>query len=201
MRVSCIRPLGEENLRGKSPVKTALIGGIGNILLGDDGIGPYVVSLLESQYSFGEEVEVTDLGTPALDLTHRLVGRHAVILIDSVSNDDPPGTLNLYRKEDIVRAASPQRLDPHSPALSECLMAADMLGASPENVLLVGIVGGCYEPGRPLSTAVRESVEQAMDAVLRELERLGFRYERRAHPTETGIWWDQPLLSDPLSVR
>jgi len=201
MRVSCIRSVGKENLRGESPVKTALIGGIGNVLLGDDGVGPYVVSLLESHYSFGEGVEVADLGTPALDLTHRLVGRHAVILIDSVSSDDPPGTVVLYRKEDIVCVAPPQRLDPHSPALSECLMAADMLGASPENVLLVGIVGECYGPGQPLSAAVRESVEQSIDAVLRELVRLGFNYQRRAHPTETGIWWDQSLPSDPLSVR
>ena len=182
-------------------MKTALIGGIGNVLLGDDGVGPYVISLLESRYSFGEEIEIADLGTPALDLTHRLVGRHAVILIDSVSSDDPTGTVTLYYKEDIVRVAPPQRLDPHSPALSECLMAADMLGASPENVLLVGIVGECYEPGQPLCAAVRESVEQALEAVLQELERLGFKYQKREHPTQTSVWWEQPSLSDPLSVR
>ena len=51
-------------------MKTALIGGIGNVLLGDDGIDPYVIRLLESQYAFGENVRVVDLGTPALDLTH-----------------------------------------------------------------------------------------------------------------------------------
>ena len=30
-------------------------------------------------------------------------------------------------------------------------MTADMLGASPKNVLLVGIVGETFEPGSPLS--------------------------------------------------
>ena len=36
-------------------MKSSLIGGIGNVLLGDDGVGPYVVRLLESQYIFDEE--------------------------------------------------------------------------------------------------------------------------------------------------
>jgi hydrogenase maturation protease len=170
-------------------MKTALIGGIGNVLLGDDGVGPYVIALLESQYSFGDGIEIADLGTPALDLTHRIVGRHTVILVDSVASDDAPGSVILYRKEDIVRTMPAQRLDPHSPALSECLLAAEMLGAIPENVLLVGIVGERYEPGDPLSDAVRKSVSVAIGAVIQELDRLGFEVERRAHPAEPGIWW------------
>jgi hydrogenase maturation protease len=163
-------------------MKTALIGGIGNVLLGDDGIGPYVMRLLESLYSFEQNVEVADIGTPALDLTHQIVGLHALILVDSVVGDDPPGTIVFYRKEDIVRAAPAQRLDPHSPALSECLMTAEMLGAGPENVLLVGIVGACYDPGCPLTEAVAPSVGRVIDAILRELERLGFSFQKRLLP-------------------
>ena len=177
-------------------MKTALIGGIGNILLGDDGVGPYVVRLLESQYSFPENIEVADIGTPALDLTHQIVGLHTLILVDSVVSVDPPGTIVLYRKEDIVREAPAQRLDPHSPALSECLMTAEMLGASPKHVLLVGIVGECYEPGRPLSESVRQSVRLAIEAILQELERLGFNFQKRMFPHEPAIWWGDQARPD-----
>ncbi len=177
-------------------MKTALIGGIGNVLLGDDGIGPYVVRLLESQYTFGENVKVADIGTPALDLTHQIVGLHALILVDSLVSDDPPGTIVLYQKKDVVCEAPAQRLDPHSPALSECLMTAEMLGASPENVLLAGIVGACYEPGCPLTEAVAQSVGPAIDAILRELERLGFAFQKRPLPQEPGIWWGANPRSD-----
>jgi len=182
-------------------VKRALIGGIGNVLLGDDGIGPYVVRLLDSMYAFDERVdenadenvEIADLGTPALDLTHQIVGLHALILVDSVASDgvgdDPAGTILLFRKEDILRETSTQRLDPHSPALSECLMTAAMLGDSPEHVLLVGIVGKCYEPGDPLTAAVRESVGDAIDAILQELHRLGFAFRKKTTCDEPGIWW------------
>ena len=172
-------------------MKTALIGGIGNVLLGDDGVGPYILTLLESQYTFGDNIKLVDLGTPALDLTHQIVGLDAVILVDSVASDDPAGTIVLYRKEDIVRQVPAERLDPHSPALSECLLTAEMLGASPRNMLLVGIVGETYEPGSPLSTPVRESVANAIAAILAELERLGFGYQKKAIPNEPLIWWGE----------
>lgn len=195
-------------------MKKALIGGIGNVLLGDDGIGPYVVRLLESMNAFGEDVEIADLGTPALDLTHQIVGLRSLILVDSVAsddlhkddlrNDDAAGTLQLYRKEDILRETPPQRVDPHSPALSECLMTAEMLGASPEHVLLVGIVGKCYVPGEPLNAAVRESVGPAIDAILQELQRLGFAFRKKSSPDEPGIWWSDAnaqLLKPCPSLR
>lgn len=184
-------------------MKRALIAGIGNVLLGDDGVGPYAVRILEAQYSFQSNVEIADLGTPALDLTHRIVGLESLILIDSVAADDAPGTVIVYRKEDILRHMPAQRLDPHSPALSECLMAADMLGTSPEHVLLVGIVGENYEPSGELSANVRESLPQALQAVLQELADLGFSFEKRTSPASPDIWWsDRPRsfqLAGPVS--
>lgn len=170
-------------------MKSALIGGIGNVLLGDDGVGPYVLKVLESSYRFGGNVGLVDLGTPALDLTHQIAGLHTVILIDAVNSSDPAGTITVYRKADIMREAPAQRLDPHSPALSECLMTAEMLGASPENVLLVGIAGENYVPGRPLSAAISRAVQEAVATVVKELKRLGFECEKKEMPSEPAIWW------------
>ncbi len=179
-------------------MRTALIGGIGNVLLGDDGVGPYVVHVLESLYRFDDRVEIADLGTPALDLTHRIAGLQSVILVDCVTSDEhAPGTVVLYRKADIVREAPQQRLDPHSPALSECLMTAEMLGTGPENVLLVGVVGTNFDPGQPLSEAVSRAVDDAVSAILTELDRLGFDYERKSSPDEAGIWWSERVQSPP----
>jgi hydrogenase maturation protease len=181
-------------------VKNALIGGVGNVLLGDDATGPYVVRLLEASYAFGNDVEILDLGTPALDLTHRIVGLDTLVLVDSVCSDVPPGIVVLYRKKDIVDAMPAQRLDPHSPALSECLMIAEMLGAAPQHVLLVGIVGECYEPGRSLSPAVAESIQPAMQAVVSEMERLGYEFQKKLSPGEPGIWWSDFAASYPCTT-
>lgn len=172
-------------------MRTALIGGIGNVLLGDDGVGPYVLRVLESQYAFDNTVELVDLGTPALDLTHQIVGLRVLILIDSVASGDPPGTVVLYRKDDILSVTPAERLDPHSPALSECLLTAEMLGASPEHVLLVGISGVNYEPGEPLSEAVCEAVPKAIAEIVQELQRLGYFAQKKCSPDSPGIWWGE----------
>ena len=179
-------------------MRTALIGGIGNVLLGDDAVGPYVLRLLESQYEFEATVDLVDLGTPALDLTHQILGLRALILIDSVASDDPPGTIVLYRKEDILAVAPTERIDPHSPALSECLLTAEMLGGCPEHVLLVGIVGAAYEAGRPLSEVVQAAVEPAIEAVIDELKALGYSFHKKACSDAAAVWWAEaaPALSN-----
>ena len=68
-------------------MKRVLIAGIGNVLLGDDGLGPYVLHQLEAAYTFEEGVKLEDLGTPALDFIDHLAGLDALIVVDSVAND------------------------------------------------------------------------------------------------------------------
>ena len=166
------------------------IGGVGNVLLGDDGVGPYAIRLLESEYEFGKGVRVEDLGTPGLDLIVHMTDTDALILIDSVTNDATPGTVTLYRKPDILRHAPPVRLDPHSPILSESILIADFAGEAPDEVLLVGITGKHFDPDRPISDAAREGARGAVKAVLREVERLGFSYTKKPTPAAVAVWWE-----------
>jgi hydrogenase maturation protease len=170
-------------------MKKVLIGGIGNVLLGDDGVGPYVARLLDSRYKFDEGVEVVDLGTPALDLIDQISGKDAVLLIDSIATNTAPGTVQLYRKEDIVRHRPAVRMDPHSPALVDTLLGVDLFGTAPADVLLVGITGESYEPGCCLSASVNASLARVVGEILRELDRLGVGYACRQHPVDSGIWW------------
>jgi hydrogenase maturation protease len=178
-------------------VNRVLIAGVGNVLLGDDGVGPYIINLLKARYSFGPGVEVEDFGTPALDFIDNIVGREALIVIDSVANGGTPGTITLYRKADIVRITPSVRMHPHSPALVESLLAADLYGSSPAEVLLVGITGESYKAGCELSVAVQSGLDSAIAAVLAELDRLNVRYEQKSTATKIDVWWSRqrPLLS------
>lgn len=170
-------------------MRNLLIGGIGGVLLGDDGVGPYVARFLAACYEFEAGVEVADLGTPALDMIDELSGREAVILVDSVDTEAVPGTLLLYRKADIVRHCPAVRMDPHSPALVDALLSAELFGVAPANVLLVGIQAESFEPGCSLSDPVKGSLDQVILEVLHELDRLGVAYRRREHPVEMNVWW------------
>jgi hydrogenase maturation protease len=194
-----VRPDRKADREGESPVKQVLIAGIGNVLLGDDGVGPYVARLLSSSYSFEPGVEVEDLGTPALDLIDHITGLDALILIDSVDDGLPGGTITLYSKDDIVRHGPPVRMDPHSPALTESLLAAEFVGTAPKEVLLIGISGSRYDAGCQLSAPVQAAVAQVVDHVLIELDRLDLSYEP-AQNKQSEIWWDDaPVASLAVS--
>jgi hydrogenase maturation protease len=173
-----------------------LIGGIGNVLLGDDGVGPYVARLLDARYEFDNGVEVIDLGTPALDLIDQLSGKDAVILIDSVNTEADAGAVVLYRKADIMRQRPAVRMDPHSPALVDALLSAELFGVAPPEVLLVGIKAESFEPGCSLSNPVNAALDQAMAQVLCELDRLGVGYRCVEHPSEIDIWWVNEVKSE-----
>ena len=178
-------------------MRKIVIGGVGNVLLGDDGVGPYVVHLLEQRYHFEEGVSVCDLGTPGLDLVGHLSGIDALILVDAISNDTPPGTLSLYHRNDILRnGPAPVRMDPHSPSLSESLLIADFTGEGPREVLLIGISAEQFEPGTPLSGPLRAAATHAIEEILLELDRLDVHYAPRAGATPETAWWEP--LADPV---
>jgi hydrogenase maturation protease len=42
--------------------------GVGNVLMSDEGIGPFVLKILESRYEFPPNVVLRDLGAPGLGL-------------------------------------------------------------------------------------------------------------------------------------
>ncbi|MFZ1918235.1 MAG: hydrogenase maturation protease [Terriglobales bacterium] len=177
------------------------IGGIGSVLLGDDAIGPYVVGMLESGYRFDNNVTVSDLGTPGLDLVAHLSGIDVLILVDSVKNAAPPGTVTLYRKEDILRhGPAPVRMDPHSPALSESLLIAELAGEGPHEILLIGVTGERFEVGAGLSAAAEQAATRAVAQVLTELDRLGTSYTNLRKKTYSA-WWKPMAEAPPVTDR
>ena len=159
-------------------------------MLGDDGIGPCVAGMLEAGYRFDDNVTVVDLGTPGLDLVAHLSGIDALILVDAVANGAQPGTVTLYRKDDILRhGPSPVRMDPHSPALSESLMIADFSGQGPREVLLIGVTGEQYEAVSSLSESALRGIQAAVKEVLNELDRMGVPYSK-IDGDAFSVWWN-----------
>jgi len=171
-------------------VRRVLIAGIGNVLLGDDGVGPFVIKVLESQYDFAESVELADLGTPGLDLPVYFSAADAVILIDSAKFGGDAGDTRMFRKDEIVCTPPRTRIDPHSPALRESISLVELTGAMPRDLLLIGVEGRGFEPGSPLSPPVRQSIPRVIDSVRRELHRLDTWCEPKASAGIPAVWWD-----------
>ncbi len=140
--------------------------GLGNILMGDDGLGSYLIKVLESRYTFPPEVEVLDAGTPGLELSTILEDSGALIVVDTVRAEDEAGTVKTYRRDEILRHPPAQRITPHDPGLKETLLVLELQGETPPELLVVGVVPGNVEYGVGLTDAVRAAVPDAIAEIV-----------------------------------
>lgn len=171
-------------------MKRIVIAGMGNVLLSDDGLGPYVIGQLEACYDFGPEVELLDIGTPALDFALYFANADLLVLIDAVKSSAPVGTVLRYSKADILRKDAPLRMDAHSPALGHALQFAEFAGASPQAVLLVGASAGNTDPGTALTDPVRAAVPALLELIAEEVRRIGVAASLRHEPRPSHVWWE-----------
>jgi hydrogenase maturation protease len=163
--------------------------GLGNVLMSDDGFGPFVVRVLEATYEAPADVEFVAVGTPGLDLTPYLLDAEAVIFVDTVTSKGRPGQIRTYDRGDILRHPPQTRTGGHDPALKEALLTVDAAGKGPRSVKLVGVVPAWIATGVVLSPEVEAAVGYAVMAVMEELERLGVRLTRRRGSARPDIWW------------
>lgn len=174
-------------------IKRAPIGvfGLGNVLMGDDSLGPTVIAHLLAGFEFPDEVHVEDLGTPGLDLHPHLAGRRTLILVDVVKSQGEPGELRLYRKDEILKHAPGVRVSPHDPGVKEALLALQFAGDDPKEILLVGVIPGEVGHALGMTAAVRAAVPVAETAVLEELQRLGNAAKPREPRGDPDLWWEE----------
>lgn len=168
--------------------------GLGNVLMGDDGLGPFVVRQFEASYDLPENVTVEDLGTPGLDLIPFLIDLDAVIFVDIVRSTGSPGDLRVYHTEEILKQAPSPRMSPHDPGVKSALLSLRVAGAGPRDATVVGIIPASVATGPGLSDPVRAAVGAALEAIVRELARLGVRPTPRDHPRALAPWWEQPSI-------
>jgi len=181
-------------------VPPVLIAGIGNILLQDDGFGPQAIARFESEYEFGDQVELLDLGTPALDFVDYLVGRELVVLLDALSCGGKPGEVLVYDQAQLRQHLPGMRLSAHQPCLHETLIAAETAGIALRRVQLIGVVGSSFEVGTELGPHVRDAMPQALELVRQTLAEEGIHIEQRHTPVVRDTWWNRPKVKEPSAV-
>lgn len=165
--------------------------GLGNVLMGDDALGPHAVRLFEARYELPDQVSVLDVGTPGLDLVPFVEEADALVLVDTVRSEAPPGTVRLYRRDEILKHPPQPRVSPHDPGLKETLLSLEFAGRGPREVLLVGVIPERTGPGVEMSDSVRASLPAVHAEILRELERLGVPAIPRRAPLVPDVWWER----------
>jgi hydrogenase maturation protease len=150
----------------------ALVLGIGNILLRDEGVGVRVVESMAKRYTLPEEVEILDGGTSGMDLLYTISGRDLLIVCDAVKADAPPGTIIPITGDD-VPVFLQAKLSPHQVGLSDVLATLKLLDELPPVVSIIGIVPEDLSLGTELSPTAAGAVDRALTMIVDELVAAG----------------------------
>ncbi len=165
----------EASARGTLPAPAAtaaaatLVIGLGNPVLGDDGVGWLVVGEAEARWSGAPGVEFDRLAVGGLTLMERLVGARRAILVDAVVTGlDPAGTVRLLEPGTIPGRDATHLDSPHDVTLRTALELGRTLGAAlPDEIAVLTIeaerVG---EFSERLTPAVAAAVPGAVARVL-----------------------------------
>ncbi|MEZ4414962.1 MAG: HyaD/HybD family hydrogenase maturation endopeptidase [Gemmatimonadota bacterium] len=149
--------------------------GLGNVLCGDDGLGVAALRLLTERYTPPAGVQVLDGGTLGLSLLSHVADADALILLDAVAADAPPGTVLMLREDDVTDAAR-ERLSVHQVGVADLFDALRLLGRCPPVLRLAGVVPATVELRVGLSEPVQAALPELVRRVVREAAAIGYPF-------------------------
>ena len=156
-----------------SPVDTLIIG-LGNPILGDDGVGWQVAEEVRARVPGNERVEVDCLAVGGLRLMERMLGYRHVILIDAIqSGENPEGTVSTFRLDELRRPGMGHTASAHDASLITALQTAHAMGgAIPHRVDIVAIEArACHDFSEQLSPRIAAATAMATLRVFELLQR------------------------------
>jgi hydrogenase maturation protease len=154
---------------------TILIIGLGNPILGDDGVGWRVAEAVKNKLEteipdVASEVDVDFLSVGGLSLMERMVGYQKAILIDAImTNQHPEGTVLYFPLAALPNRAFGHLCSSHDTTLQNALEIGRRMGASlPDLIEVVGVEAReVYDFSEDLSPEVAQAVPLAVDFILK----------------------------------
>jgi hydrogenase maturation protease len=145
--------------------------GIGNPLMGDEGVGPAVIERLKDR-RMPSCVELIDAGSAGMSLLHILVGLDAAIIIDAADFCGRPGEVRVFAPDEAATVKDMPRESLHEADLMRVLELSRGLGELPERTVIVAVQFGSISPSTHMTEEVRKAVDEAKRVVVREVERV-----------------------------
>lgn len=143
--------------------------GIGNILMGDEGVGVKVVEELRRE-KLPEGVELFDAGTAFHALIGELVEFDKLVIVDAVKGGEPPGTIYRFELEEIENKGTGPGLSLHEVGVMETLILERLVHRIPERIVFIGIEPMRIELSVELSPVLKGKLPELVRLVLEELK-------------------------------
>jgi hydrogenase maturation protease len=145
-----------------------LVVGLGNPILGDDGVGWKVAEEVKKQLPIDAPVEVDFLSLGGISLMEHLIGYNRAILIDAFALEEPVGSILVLKLNDLPNYSAYHTTSTHDTSLQNAIELGKSMGARlPDDVTVVGIATKrVYDFSERLSPPVEDAVPLAARFVL-----------------------------------
>lgn len=161
---------------------TAVVIGLGNPLMGDDGLGLAALARLREQWELPAEVATVDGGTWGMNLLPLLEDAETVVLLDAIDAGRSPGELVLLEGDDVPRGLG-LKLSPHQIDLREVLALLELRGTLPARLVAIGLQPERVEMSASLTPVVERRVGKVVTGAVARLGEWGFRVVPRGVTT------------------
>ena len=142
---------------------TTIVIGIGNSLMGDEGVGVHTARWLTERGYLPSEVEVLDGGTGGFHLMGHFQNYDRVILVDAATDGQAPGTIT--RLEPRFSSDYPTTLTAHDIGLKDLIDALYLVESRPEIVLFTVSISFPVELSLDLTDAVAASIPRVAEEI------------------------------------
>ena len=144
--------------------------GIGNRLWADEGFGPSVIDRLTADGLLPAEVEALDGGTLGLYLLPCIQQARRLLVFDAVDFGHAPGEIVVLRDGEIPAFFGQRPLSLHQTGFTDVLAAAELTGAVPDMITLIGVQPESIDEwGGSLTHTVAAAIPHAIALGLAEL--------------------------------
>ena len=147
---------------------TRLVLGIGNLLMGDEGVGVRAIEYLQRDV-WPDGVCLLDGGTGGFHLLDYLSSDEPLVMIDATMDGQPAGTVTTLRPK--YASDFPRALTAHDIGLRDLVEAAQLTGALPAIDLVTVSIDEITPMHLTLSPAVQAALPAVRDAVIAALAR------------------------------
>jgi len=148
-------------------MKTIIVG-LGNPILGDDGVGWKVAEEVKKQLDPDSRIKVMCASLGGISLMERLIGHDRAILIDAFTIESSAGSISVLRLDQLPNYSAYHIASIHDTSLQNAIELGRSMGAQlPTDITVVGIaIQPIYEFGEELSHPVASVVPCAACIVL-----------------------------------
>jgi hydrogenase maturation protease len=157
----------------------AVVLGVGNILLSDEGIGVHAVNALAARYELPPEVVVIDGGTSGMDCLDQIASADLLLIADCVRGGHEPGTL-VRLGDGELNAFFTTKISPHQVGLSDVLATLNLHGIAPTRTVLIGAEPKSFSLGLEPTPELAAKLPAIVEALAAELKAAGLNLVPRS---------------------